>query len=1065
MAVPDRLVEVWAAGAGGRGKCSSGWVVGQDGVLSCRHVLERYLASTPGSAAGADEPVIQVRSAGASSRGAWVDCTLAWQHPDRDVALLRITPGPGQSWTAPAGRSPHLAATGEHPSECQAVGFPDAEARPEGLRVSEQVSGQLLPGGGARDPDGLIPFDAGSSVPDDARLWAGISGSAVTDRHGRLVGLVVRAHPQRQQRRLLVVPLADAAEDPAFAAAAAAVGLDPVLEDVAAPVWRRSVEPRALTPAGVPLAVDDIADLAVFGVHGSAAAAHGPYVSYVPRNRDPDLRAALASARSGGPRVVLVVGDSAAGKSRSTAEALRQDRVLRGWRLIVPFTDGGLSRLADAGLGWANSLLWLDDLDKYLARLDLGTLQRVLAEDPAVVVVATMRASQLQARQEQLADPAWSFLTDEAQVKRVYLEASFNDDELAAASSGIEDPALLNALQEGVGLGEWLMAGPELIKRLAGERDLNRGFADTVIAWFRTGLAQPLGPEDARRLWASSLSPALRARLLSREPGEQDQLFEQASSWACQPVFSRALIDQALITKTAGKYAAHDYVVDQIVRDPGHPPVADAIWDYALQTATGNPDPEQRTSLVWAVGMAGFREEAHAPALAAMRLLAEEGDVSAWINTGILLGETGQAEAELEVYDEVIAHLDGTERPALRRQLARALVNKGTALAGLGRQEEAAGVFGDAVVRFGADTDEGLNDVVARAIFRKGIALGRLGQTEAEIAAYHEAAVRYREADPTLRFQIVAGLMGQAIEHVRGGRREAGIAAYDEVITHFGTAAEPRLREAVALALFNRGTTLWELERLDEAVATFDMLAARFGSAEETTVGRYVSEGLGNRAIILGKLGQRDAEMRAYDEIVTRFAKAGTAELRRQAALALYNKAVSLNEMGHPEAAIQAYREVVTRFGADGTLSENVAEALLNQGITLGELGQPDAEMAVYDDLAARFGGADEPVLRDRVATALLYKGITLEQLERLEQAVEVYDRVVRDFGTDTEPGPRQRAARALVYQGNLLRDLGRPDAAIAAYDEVTARFGAAPEPELRKLVDLAGQMKAALRA
>ena len=92
MGAPERLVEVWAAGADGRGECGSGWIVGQSGVVSCRHVLDRYLASAEsnvsGSEGGPGQARIQIRQATASSPDAWIDCTIAWQHPARDLVLL-----------------------------------------------------------------------------------------------------------------------------------------------------------------------------------------------------------------------------------------------------------------------------------------------------------------------------------------------------------------------------------------------------------------------------------------------------------------------------------------------------------------------------------------------------------------------------------------------------------------------------------------------------------------------------------------------------------------------------------------------------------------------------------------------------------------------------------------------------------------------------------------------------------------------------------------------------------------------------------------------------------------
>jgi CHAT domain-containing protein len=607
-------------------------------VLSCRHVLEPYLTSADDNAyrskGGAERAAIQIRQADRSSTSAWVDCAIAWQHPTRDLVLLQITPRSDQPWDSPRQRSPRLAGPGERPSDCVAIGFPDAEARPAGLRDSEQAPGRLLPAGAARDPDGLVPFDVATSVPDDAELWKGFSGSAIFDEQNRLVGLVVKAHPARQQRRLLVVLIEDAATDPAFAAAAAAVGLDPTVEDHLAPLWRQCVEPRALTATGIPPTVVDVEDMQAFGVYGpSSAPARGSVFDYVKRDKDAAVEAALTEARSGGCRVVLIAGDSAAGKSRSALEAVRRDPVLRCWRLVVPLSDGGLSQLARAELGWQDTVLWLDDLDKYLGRgLDLGILRRILGDDPSVVLVATMRTSQLQVRQSQLADPAWGFLTDESQVTRVDLEASLSDDEIQTASAKISDASLLSALQDGVGLGEWLVAGPELMKKLNDGRGLNRALADTVIAWYRTRLNQPLGKEDARRFWALTLPLVLRQRLISREPSEQSELFEQACAWACQPVLGRDLYEQALVTKLADGYVANDYVVDQTVRDPKRIAVPDPIWQLALQVASTNLESDQKPGRLWEVGNAAYREQAFEFAQAAIQTLADAGVANAQSN-------------------------------------------------------------------------------------------------------------------------------------------------------------------------------------------------------------------------------------------------------------------------------------------------------------------------------------------------------------------------------------------------------------------------------------------------
>ena len=349
----SRLVEVWSASTG---KSGSGWVVGERGVLTCAHVV-------------GDPALVQVRVARADTPDAWVDAETCWQHPTLDVVLLKVVPAPGQRWAVPVAASPRLADIGTRAIAGEAVGFPQAAARADGLRRAERAPGRLLPTDGARDREGLVAFDVDASVPDDATLWQGFSGAAVLDEHERLVAIVVRVHPERQRRRLLVVAVASAAVDDGFAQAATLVGLDPVVEDRRAPLWRAAVSARSLAPAGVPVAAGDVEDLGVFGVHAAVAADTGSdaNVGYVKRKKDAALADALANARDGGPPVVLVVGDSAAGKSHSAAQAVRLDAVLSARALVVPLPAGGLARLLDAGVRLDSTVVWLDDLDKHLA--------------------------------------------------------------------------------------------------------------------------------------------------------------------------------------------------------------------------------------------------------------------------------------------------------------------------------------------------------------------------------------------------------------------------------------------------------------------------------------------------------------------------------------------------------------------------------------------------------------------------------------------------------------------------------------------------------------------------
>ena len=181
MSLPRRLVEIWAAaGPGAGGKCGSGWVVGASGVLTARHVVSPFIeAASDGPGAG----TCQVRLASSTSVEDWMDCEVSWSHPSVDIALLKVR---DDRWRPPADPPVRLAGMGERPFAAEAVGFPDADTLPDGVRNPEQPIGDLLPAGSGRDGQGRVPFDVSIAVPDDAKLWKGISGAAVRDKaYGR----------------------------------------------------------------------------------------------------------------------------------------------------------------------------------------------------------------------------------------------------------------------------------------------------------------------------------------------------------------------------------------------------------------------------------------------------------------------------------------------------------------------------------------------------------------------------------------------------------------------------------------------------------------------------------------------------------------------------------------------------------------------------------------------------------------------------------------------------------------------------------------------------------------
>ncbi|MET8759896.1 hypothetical protein [Lentzea sp. NPDC004782] len=128
----------------------------------------------------------------------------------------------------------------------------------------------------------------------------------------------------------------------------------------------------------------------LLGVHASIQVdgAEGELPTYVPRDFDPELRAAInAAAEHGG--LVLLVGSSSVGKTRAMFEAVCA--VLPEWWLIHPDAADiePFRALADAPL--PRTVVWFDELQRYLDSshgVPAGLVRRLVAA--GTVLVATL---------------------------------------------------------------------------------------------------------------------------------------------------------------------------------------------------------------------------------------------------------------------------------------------------------------------------------------------------------------------------------------------------------------------------------------------------------------------------------------------------------------------------------------------------------------------------------------------------------------------------------------------------------------------------------------------------
>ena len=206
-----RVCELYAAGPDAEGS-GSGYRLGDRLVLTARHVIAPALAGPGGR--------LLVRPARVTE---WLPARVAWEDADADAALIVVE---DEDWRAPAGESVlrwgELA--GSDPVPCAAVGFPWASVRPDRVRDTAHVYGQLAPLGQLKA--GRLDLDVASASPsarEGGSPWAGMSGAAViADSH--LAG-VITVDPARYTGRLVAVPASGLLADEGFRARLAAFGV------------------------------------------------------------------------------------------------------------------------------------------------------------------------------------------------------------------------------------------------------------------------------------------------------------------------------------------------------------------------------------------------------------------------------------------------------------------------------------------------------------------------------------------------------------------------------------------------------------------------------------------------------------------------------------------------------------------------------------------------------------------------------------------------------------------------------------------------------------------------
>ena len=307
-----RVCELYAAGPYGEGS-GAGFRVGDRLVLTARHVIAPALAGAGGR--------VLVRPVGVAG---WLPGRVEWQDAGADAALVGVEE---EGWRAPGGESVlrwgELA--GSDPVPCAAVGFPWASARPDRIRDTAHLYGQLAPLGQLKA--GRLDLDVASASPSarpGGSPWAGMSGAGVIS-DGHLVG-VITVDPARYQDRLVAVPVSRLLADPGFRAGLAAHGMRAETAPVGAAWYLRlpGEQTVSLAPAYRPVSRR-------FGL--ALPTLLRPEHGLVPFLGRQDLLDQITSWCQGpaGRPLLLVTGSGGSGKTRLGREACVQMQLVAAW--------------------------------------------------------------------------------------------------------------------------------------------------------------------------------------------------------------------------------------------------------------------------------------------------------------------------------------------------------------------------------------------------------------------------------------------------------------------------------------------------------------------------------------------------------------------------------------------------------------------------------------------------------------------------------------------------------------------------------------------------------------
>jgi tetratricopeptide (TPR) repeat protein len=451
--------------------------------------------------------------------------------------------------------------------DADAAGFPEAWLTETGrlrdytVRGNLRVAVQLGPYAWSVPP---------ADKPDDPQGWKGMSGAAVchagSDDKLYVLGVVQQVPADFSGGLLEVAKISGGFSDAAFLGhLRAALGKESGIV-----AWQ-IFDAGAVRPLTAQYPFPKVGEADCYELLGVAMSelvdryrSRGALPPYIPRDIDEQIIAALNGSRP----FLLLIGPSAAGKTRTAYEMLRH---VPEARLLVPRRPDCLSALIEAFESLPDRsdrfVLWLDGLERFLAAGHLTSFTLTAAFKLGLRIVATGRAPKL-GELLQAGDRSAQDVLDRAEI--VQLPDRMSTEEGARAER------LYPGRTFDEGIGESFIAGSQLRRRFDFGTPEMVAVTRAAADWERVGCTAPIRHDQLQQLFEpyfQSIEPLL-------DPGPQQ--FERGISQARQPVARYA----ALLTRQASTagfcFLVPDHITEYI--EAKRFPILDATWDLAIRS-------------------------------------------------------------------------------------------------------------------------------------------------------------------------------------------------------------------------------------------------------------------------------------------------------------------------------------------------------------------------------------------------------------------------------------------------------------------------------------------------